>query len=143
MGDRSKVFDFEVTYYEDGSTQKTETVSIRHGESQSLKKVLKGKPITITELDTGSYEVSAEYWEENASETKYVGSDNVVSIVHDENVFTVDENIYVVYTNHYEADIDTAVTLDILPYIILFSIVGTGVILASADHRRKADEVDD
>ena len=46
----------------------------------------------------------------------------------------------ITFTNDKTATIDTAVTLDILPYIILFSIVGTGVILASADHRRRTDE---
>ncbi|MBO5256745.1 MAG: hypothetical protein J6C42_04500 [Clostridia bacterium] len=100
--------------------------------------MLKGKPITITEKDSG-YTVTAEYWKESDETNKQTGA-QITEIAAS---YTQDENITVLYTNHKEADIDTAVTLDILPYIILFSIVGTGVILASADHRRKADEVDD
>ena len=46
----------------------------------------------------------------------------------------------VLFINKHNVVIDTAVHLDYLPYIILFSIVGTGVILASADHRRRRED---
>ncbi len=46
----------------------------------------------------------------------------------------------VLFINKHNVVIDTAVHLDYLPYIILFAIVGTGVIIAASDKRREADE---
>ncbi len=135
MGDRSKPFEFEVKYYSENEIEPvTEEFTLVHDGEKIFKKVLKDKPIIITEKDSG-YTVTAEYWKSDDTIKQTGGQTTEIAAS-----YTQDENITVLYTNHKEADIDTAVTLDILPYIILFSIVGTGVILASADHRRRTDE---
>ena len=71
------------------------------------------------------------------SETSEVSNNEIQGEIKTESLSTYES---VLFINKHNVVIDTAVHLDYLPYIILFAIVGTGVIIAASDKRREADE---
>ena len=144
MGDRSKEFTFEAYLTkgtadidfpaaEDGDKYTVDgtvaTFALAHGESITIDDIPIGATLVVTEKPEGYVVYINDTNREN-------NPDDDGAIEHE--VKAGDNEI--LYTNYKEADIDTAVTLDYLPYIILFAIVGTGVIIAASDKRREADE---
>ncbi len=144
MGDRSKEFTFEAYLTkgtadidfpaaEDGDKYTVDgtvaTFALAHGESITIDDIPIGATLVVTEKPEGYVVYINDTNREN-------NPDDDGAIEHE--VKAGDNEI--LYTNYKEADIDTAVHLDYLPYIILFAIVGTGVIIAASDKRREADE---
>ncbi len=155
MGDRSKEFNFtfEIVTEEqpvllmmssaedipagDIGTDSDQTIEeqLGHGEQYHIVGIKPGTIIRITEIPEGytpTVTMGGNELEVVATEDGSVYVEVVVMAENDGKTIT--------FTNDKTATIDTAVTLDYLPYIILFSIVGTGVILASVDHRRRRED---
>ena len=127
---------------------------LKHDEKYHVTGIPNGATITITEDESANgYSTEIGYYEVDQNgqlvQKKNVtidGTTNYPQTHEDErtvviNSFTADyDDGYIIFTNTKTATIDTAVHLDYLPYIILFAIVGTGVIIAASDKRREADE---
>lgn len=107
--------------------------TLKDGEYIIVKYLPVGTNYTINESDDDQF---TEYYSINGN-PKVEGKNVTGTITHtlkDESMESV------LFINKHNVVIDTAVTLDILPYIILFAIVGTGVILTSCDKRRRTDD---
>ncbi len=117
-----------------GSVTEKLEFTLGHNDSYKIVGIPEGYTVTISELDAEGYDTTI-VWDE-ITET-YNEDADIRSLTTGRITESGGE---VLFTNDKTAIIDTAVTLDYLPYIILFSIVGTGIILTSADKRRRTDE---
>ena len=124
MADRSKSFSFTATVTYNGSPYKIETsgsnytiandspytvtFSLAHGGRVVLKGVPVGATVVVTETDYSPY--TPKYYENGAFKDTNNGS-VTVTVVGTESGVT--------FQNEYSATIDTGITLDVLPYMLL------------------------
>lgn len=106
-------------------------IKLKHGESYRIVGITKGATITISE-DTAGYELKS---------VVYEGEGDAIKIA--EGTYSVivnDRDTEVIFTNDKTATIDTAVTLDYLPYIlILTAVIPTMTLAVSRKRRRRED----
>lgn len=130
FGDLSKDFTFQIEYTEllDGTatnvydSSNPKTVTLRHGEETVITDVLTGTELKISEVNLrqDDYDVSV--------------NGQKVEIVDGAATFTIDpvsrESIEIVFTNKKDIAIDTGISLDSVPYVvILCGVVAAAVFL--------------
>lgn len=143
MGDHSKEFTFEA-YLKDANENmldfpfsegytvngKIATITLAHEEKVIIQNVPIGSTIYIRECDYDPYDVTvSDATKETIDEVVWYKAD-----------VSSEGGISIVVTNTYNATIDTGILLDSFPYIILFAVVGTGVILTASEKRRTFDD---
>ncbi len=144
MGDRSKEFTFEA-YLKDANGNTLDfpasgaytvnnnniaTITLAHEGKVTIQNVPIGSTIYIRECEYDPYEVTVS----GATEEK------IDEVVWYKAEVSSENGISIVVTNTYNATIDTGILLDSFPYIILFAVVGTGVILTASEKRRTFDD---
>lgn len=155
MGDRSKDFWFEaVMKLNDGivafelSPDNAYSVGVNgyayfqlsHNDTITLYGIPGGAELTITEV-CETYTASAEFEGISLSVTNGRNNDDeTTAAVVIESIVASVNGSEVTFTNTYNATIDTGILLDSFPYIILFAVVGTGVILTASEKRRTFDD---
>ncbi len=107
LGDKLKKFDF--TCRREGGL---ESASLANGESKEMVEIPYGTVVTITEKEYTGYETS---YKVGAAETATSGLVATVTIDKDEETVT--------FINHKDAQPDTGVLLDSLPYILIIACV--------------------
>lgn len=134
MGDKNKAFSFTVNSdqamgtgngYDLSEDEKTATFNLTHGNSVTLKNVPIGAKLTISESGADDYTITVQ----NSNGTQINGT---YSVVQSENEITV--------INTKSVTIDTGVSLDILPYILLLAVVGGAVTLLVVMSRKRRKE---
>lgn len=132
LGDKNKKFSFSYSYYTlvDGvKTQKSETKTLKDGESFKFENVLVGTAVTVTETDATGY--VTKYKVNNDNETTST-SFSVNSIDYH------DGSNIVAFTNNKDVVPDVGISLDNWPYIILLGIVVVGSACYFTKKRRNA-----
>lgn len=107
LGDKLKKFDFTCR-----SGGVLESASLANGESKEMVEIPYGTEVTITEKEYPGYETS---YKVGAAETATSGLVATVTIDKDEETVT--------FINHKDAQPDTGVFLDSLPYILIIACV--------------------
>lgn len=107
LGDKLKKFDFTCRI---GGV--LESASLANGESKEMVEIPYGTEVTITEKEYTGYETS---YKVGAAETAASGLVATVTIQKDEETVT--------FINHKDAQPDTGVLLDSLPYILIIACV--------------------
>lgn len=148
MGDRNKEFAFTITGAQDASGNAITSASLKHDESITLY-VPYGSTLTFTETYgtyTPSYRVTktvittADDGTETTSDVTITDSDGTamngsavgtVSILFDADLKEADK---IIVTNTKQENVDTGVTLDTVPYLLLAA--GAGLMMLAARRRR-------
>ena len=111
MGDQTKYFTFAV--YVDGE-QFGEEFTLKHGETKKIAGVPVGATFKVEEQNPAPYKVKINDQED---------ADAIIE-------FTVeDAGRTVAYENNYNVKIDTGVSLDVIPFVILLAIAGGALVL--------------
>lgn len=119
MGDRSKEFTF---------TANDEEFTLSHGESEEITAKI-GSTLKITETDHGTYEVTVKV--NSKATTLDQGTANQVTV-------TVTPNMEVEFTNKYNVEIDTGITTDSAPYILMLALAAVGGLAYVLTRRKHA-----
>lgn len=132
MGDRNKDFSFKVTLTDgDGNdvnftmTSTSEitidgnkaTFTLKHDESLDLTAIPVGSKITVTETDNAGYTVSYT-----------VNEGDPVNGAEAEDIEVSGNGTTIVFTNHKDTTVDTGISLDDLPYVIMLILAGFGAL---------------
>lgn len=113
LGDRNKAFSF--TYrYRNGTSFVTGTFSLKDDETYVLENIPAGTELSLTETNADEYEISGVYGVDGTVQTATDGKLTFVVRAEDQKI---------VITNRLEAIPDTGVTLDVVPYVILLSVI--------------------
>lgn len=125
LGDLTRKFPFTVIANKGGSNEQTFNFNLSHGESHELLNLPAGTVLTLTE-ESGDYEV-----------TVMVGSTEIKPNNEDEYIITLsNKDVLITVENNYDVLIDTGISLDSLPYIIIL-IVALGGLGITVVRRRK------
>lgn len=113
LGDRNKAFSF--TYrYRNGTSFVTGTFSLKDDETYLLENIPAGTELSLTETNADEYEISGVYGVDGKVQTATDGELTFVVRAEDQKI---------VITNRLEAIPDTGVTVDVVPYVILLSVI--------------------
>ena len=132
FGDHTKDFAFTVTSdkafgkgtgYQLSDSDKTASFDLRHNGSVTLK-VQAGATLTISE-DAQGYTMSLAADKGEVTENRYTVSENGATIT---------------VTNTKDTEVDTGITLDSLPYILLLVLAVLGGIFFLAKHKRRRED---
>lgn len=132
FGDHTKDFAFTVTSdrafgtgtgYQLSDSDKTASFELRHNGSVTLK-VQAGATLTISE-DAQGYTMSLVVDKGEVTENRYTVSENGATIT---------------LTNTKDTEVDTGITLDSLPYILLLVLAVLGGIFFLAKHKRRRED---
>ena len=125
MGDVNKEFNFTYSYTGIDGSQITGSFNLKNGDtSDTISNIPIGTVLTLTETGADGYETSATYGE------KFVKAEN------GDMTFTIAESGgNIIVTNEKEVTIDTGVSLDTLPYVLLLG--GMAVLGGALLLRRK------
>lgn len=151
LGDHEKYFDVEVTFvpesgktlasviqysggkYSDKATvaSNTATIQVKHNDTVTFENIPKGTTYTVTEADYTSdgYDAALYALNESASTTTAINS----SIENNETDAAV-------ITNNKHAEIDTGISLDTLPYVVLLAVAALGAALLFIRRRRREED---
>lgn len=128
FGDRTREFSFTVAI----NHGDPDSFSLAHGEEHTLKDLLLDAVITLTEDDSG-YDVT-------------VTASGITSpITPNEGIYTIEVSeltgdMTITVTNHKSTTIDTGISLDSLPYIIILALVIAGITVIFIRKRRISSE---
>ncbi len=132
MGDLNKGFTFTVTLTDEVGNEinfttnqpsnviingNVATFTLKHGESITLTDIPIGSKITVTESDNAGYTVS---YTINGVDSADVLDEGKVQIL--------ENDTKIVFTNNKGVIVDTGISLDQLPYIIMLVIAGLGAL---------------
>lgn len=132
FGDHTKDFAFTVTSdqafsagtgYRLSDSDKTASFDLKHNESVTLR-VQAGATLTISE-DAQGYTMSLAADKGEVTENRYTVSENDATIT---------------VTNTKDTEVDTGITLDSLPYILLLVLAVLGGIFFLAKHKRRRED---
>lgn len=132
FGDHTKNFAFTVTSdkafgkgtgYQLSDSDKTASFDLKHNESVTLR-VQAGATLTISE-DAQGYTMSLAADKGEVTENRYTVSENDATIT---------------VTNTKDTEVDTGITLDSLPYILLLVLAVLGGIFFLAKHKRRRED---
>ena len=115
LGDLEGEFEFTVQVEGEANPR---TLNLKHGEHETLSNIPKKASLTLTEQSRG-HDV-----------TVMVGEQEIVSNADNEYIIELEgEGITIKVTNHKNEEIDTGITFDTLPYILILAVstVGLGV----------------
>lgn len=124
MANRNQEFEFTATY-----ADQTVNFKLAHDGEYELKNLPIGATLTITETQTG-YTTTYSTTAQEAGE----------SVVYTDDAIAADDAGKVItFNNHKEAEIDTGISLDSLPYILLLAVVAAGVVFFVVRRKRSED----
>lgn len=115
LGDLEGEFEFTVQVEGEANPR---TLNLKHGEHETLSNIPKKASLTLTEQSRG-HDV-----------TVMVGEQEIVSNADNEYIIELEgEGITIKVTNHKNEEIDTGITFDTLPYILILAVstLGLGV----------------
>lgn len=127
MGDRNKNFTFTVTV--DDKTLGTYTLN-HNTPIVTIENVPVGSTVTITESDNNGYVVSATVDDKTAEVINSTVTIKDISV----------NGHAVVFTNNKEVIIDTGISLETLPYILILGVVAVGAVLLIKRRRNREDD---
>ena len=152
LGDKEKYFEFKVTltgesvkayadsYAVSGGSYgqnpttialgRETTFQLKHGDTITIANLPYGVTYTVTETGTTSSEVD--------NKTVYKNGDYTVTMTGDSGTVNSASQT-AAFTNTKEGDVDTGVSLDSLPYLLMLAVVGAGLVLMIARKRRVQD----
>ena len=155
MGDKNKEFQFSVTItapagknlestfsfkkngslapvdtYDYNATTKTVTFTLKDNESFSIGNLPVGVTCTVSEIAEEGYETTIDGQTANKTDD---GKYNKEVTISDATESTV------AYTNDKDGNVDTGVSLDTLPYVLVLALAGAGLVLMIARKRRVQD----
>ena len=127
FGDLTREFAFTVIV--DGDSDNPIEFSLSHGESKTLEDIPANAVLTLTEVSNG-YDV-----------TVRVGGNPITPIDGKYTITLTGEGITISVTNHKDVPIDTGITFDTLPYILILVLTtaGLGVGFVRKRNIRKED----
>ena len=152
LGDQSKFFDFTVTLksskavseslvkngnedvqwvIKDGEYVATVSIKLKHGDTATITNI----PYTVayTVVENGTTNTAAE------GETPvYKNSDYTVTMTNESGTIKALVTT-ATFNNNKEGDIETGVSLDTLPYVLVLALAGAGLVLMIARKRRVQD----
>lgn len=132
MYSEDKNFSFTVTYG-DETKQFTLKGDPDNGNTYTIEGVPVGASVTVTE-NPDKYTFSVVTGEGGTTVTNYTAVTNGIS-------FTMpSSDTTVVFNNENNANIDTGVILDALPYVLILAIVAGGVVLMLLRRRRSYED---
>lgn len=133
FGDHTKDFAFTVTSdkafgtgtgYQLSDSDKTASFDLKHNGSVTLR-VQAGATLTIAETNAQDYTMSLAADKGEATGNRYTVSENGATIT---------------LTNTKDTEVDTGITLDSLPYILLLVLAVLGGIFFLAKHKRRRED---
>ncbi|MBE5971200.1 MAG: fibro-slime domain-containing protein [Lachnoclostridium sp.] len=148
MADVNKSFTFTVTVNDadgnalnvfnstNGTTSvetNTKTFTLKHGQSRTIENLPVGAKVTVTENADG-YTAYYQVGSAIGSDTKQTGHSTVVTVAND-----TSDNI--LFINEKNAIIDTGISMDTLPYILIMLAVIGGIVFTII-RKRKDDDLD-
>ncbi len=122
MANRNQEFEFTATY-----ADQTVNFRLAHDGEHELKNLPIGTTLTITEVQTGY--------------TTTVTADGATKdgLAYTDMIAADDAGKTITFNNHKEAEIDTGISLDSLPYILLLAVVAAGVVFFVVRRKRSED----
>lgn len=130
LGDTSKNFIFSYSFTGSDGTTQTGTLTMKHGESKTIQNVPIGATVTVTETDNAGYTTT---WVNGLDER---GDTTTATLVAGSEV----SKNTITFTNHKDANPDTGIFLDSMPYIMALVIVAGGAAVFFLRRRKKSED---
>ena len=132
IGDRSEEFGFTVNCteameeggYTLSADKKTATFTLGHKDKVTLNGVRIGSTLTISERGATDYKMTIKVGDTTLGVNSYTIPDGAT------------EPVQIIVENRREGTIDTGITLDSLPYILILAVVAAGVVAFIRKRRR-------
>lgn len=137
LGDKSKSFHFTWSYTKDGKTTtgKDFTFTLTNGGEQKLENIPIGATVKVTEDTYAGYETT---WVNGRGES---GNDTEATLTVAAPGASGTTNVNTItFTNHKDANPDTGVFLDSMPYIMALVIVAGGAAVFFLRRRKKSED---